>query len=183
MDTVQKYLIGILAVFAVAIVGAYYYPTYSAPFTAGSSTVGSTFTQAKFYGVVMQPATGATTSSITNTDASDRFIVSYQYGCTGVGSSQTPLTGAGLVSNGWSIGIATTATSGANPNSNVNQVNMLVATSTSSWSYSSLGDNGTTTATGIPQTARVWAAGGILTFAFNATNTATCTVGAFTLPS
>lgn len=134
------------------------------------SPVGATFNNAKFAGIVFAPATGsATTTSILNTDGSDRKIEDFTVDCSGVGTSLTAYTGTGL--SGLSFTAATTSTASPVTVSNTNSLVMPVATATVDVF------NQTGTATSTPALSRVWASGSYMTFVSNATNTAVCTVG------
>lgn len=170
---------GIAVIVAViVIVGAYYFPKYkqSAPLqVAGTSPSGSTFLNAKFAGIAMNlasPGTNGTSSSILNTDANDRYVHDFKVGCEGVGTSKTAYTGTGLANLQIAIGTTTTAapatflsfaaiTTGANISTST--VNFEVASSTTLVATSSL--------------AAIWPANTYMTFFWNATNTAACTVG------
>lgn len=119
------------------------------------------------------PGAGATSTSLVNTDASSRHITSTKVLCSGVGTSQTAYTGAGLAS--LQVTVATTTT--ANPATipvgfaDVTQ-NQAVGTTTSELMFAS-----STLLTATSSLASIWHAGENLTFWFNATNTAICTIG------
>lgn len=144
---------------------------------AGSS-VGSTFNTAKFAGIDWTLTNGATSTSVLNSDASDRYVTSFEVGCQSVGTSLTAVTGAGLIS--LQISAATTSTSAPAVVSNTNLVGggvMVIATSTPQFVEAS-----STASTAVPNTGRstianVWSAGSYMTFWSNATNTAACVVG------
>lgn len=166
----------LLVVLALVAVGGYYFPgsqiVHDQSVTYGSTT-GTTFNTAKVAAVVFTPATGsATSTSILNTDASDRKIQSFFYDCSGVGTSLTAYTGAGLTSGGLIFSYATTSTANPNTPQTTNAINLTVATSTPD-SYNIIGA-ATTTPTALQ---RVWATGSYATFSSNATNTASCVVG------
>ncbi len=161
-------------VLAALAVGAYFYPGTSQ--NLGNSSPGTNFNTEKQAAVAISlatPGAGATSTSILNTDAGSRYISSFKVGCSNVGTSQTAYTGTGLSS--LQLTIATTAT--ANPATipvgfadvanafalGTGTVNLLVASSTLTTATSSL--------------AAIWHAGENLTFWFNATNTAACTIG------
>lgn len=142
---------------------------------AGTSPAGSNFGTAKFAGVAINlasPGANATSTSITNTDSNDRYVTNFKVGCENVGTSKTAYTGTGLSSLQVSIG-TTTASAPAtfssfaavalNLNIATNTVNLIVSSSTLQTATSSM--------------AMVWPTGTPMTFAFNATNTAVCTVG------
>lgn len=154
-----------------ALYGAYLYPQASQ--LVGSSA-GTTFSTAKIATVVMSPSAAganATTSSILNTDASDRKIETFVADCSGVGTSQAVNTGGGLASAGFIVSAATTSTSVPTVVTNTNALTLPISTSTPD-SYNIVGNATTTVALN-----RVWASGSYLTFQFNATNTASCIIG------
>lgn len=163
-----KYILGIVAavVLAGTIYGAYQYPQNQ--LLAGSA-VGTTFSTAKVAQVNISPATqSATSSSVLNTDASDRFLEgNYFSSCTGVGTSQTNLTGTGLAA--LTISMATTSVSSLGSQGNTQLGVVTVSTSTA------FSNNASTTIN--TDYRGDWASGTYLTFTFNATNTAACTVG------
>lgn len=151
---------------------------------AGSSPSGSTFNTAKFAGIVMNlatPGTNGTTSSILNTDANDRYLTSITEDCEGVGTSKEAYDGAGLPALKLTVSTTTTAVP-LQPASifAAPVLNGAVAT-TSNWLVNSTSTNPSGYATGSTAStsiADVWLAGSYLTFWWNATNTAVCTVGA-----
>jgi len=166
----------IISVIALCIGAAIGYVLHKTPsFSGTNSAIATTFGTAKVAQVNINPATGsATSSSILNTDATDRYITSSYVACNTVGTSLTAYTGAGLTSAGWLWRMATTATAitGALTDSNTNYAaNASLATST-------VVDFVSTTTEGVIQgTSRVWPTGTYLTIQPNATNTAICTVG------
>lgn len=181
----NKYIIvAVIALIAAGgIFGGYKYLFAPNQLTAAATPTapsGSIYGTAKVADVVMQPSTGiagtagATTTSILNTDLTDRMITTVRAICGSVGTSRTAYTGTGLAS--WQLSIATTTTSNPTSLGSVNLVSgaaITVATATPDVVISSstpsistnffFGDR--------------WAAGTPLTFSFNATNTAACTVG------
>lgn len=140
-----------------------------------SSPVGTTNSTAKFYQVVMTPSTSAASStSLLNTDGTDRVISSSQGACTGVGTSLSYLTGAGIAS--WTVNMATSSTAAQTGSVNY-AANLTISTSSALLDYVAA-----STTTPFPNDiARIWPAGTYLTITFNATNTATCTLGVHTL--
>ncbi len=174
------YILGGIVV-AGAILGAYMYPVAITPVSIGTSPINSTFSSAKFAGIVMFPTTVASaTSSVTNSDANDRYIKSIDVGCETIGNSKTLLTGTGLAS--LTLTVATTSTGGSIfTNSNlVGQSTVTVPTSTAQFviaSSTAAGPGGNSALNNI------WPAGSNLSFSFNATNTAACTVGVTYIPS
>lgn len=160
-------------VICVVIWGAYQYPKAVSTIATGSPA-GSTFNTAKFAAVTADlstPGTTGTTTSILNTDASDRYVTGARLGCNGIGTSLTAYTGAGLVSLTLTIGTSSTAnanTIGATAKV-LNAV--VVPTSTIQYSFAS------STSSGANAQATVWHANEYMNFQFNATNTAACTTG------
>lgn len=139
------------------------------------SPAGSTFSNAKIASVIMAPSTAAASSSaaLLNTDASDRYIESIFADCNTVATSRTYLTGAGL--DLWRLSFATS--SAASQTGNANVLTMSIATATPDrYNY-----EGTSTSTA--DYLRVWKTGTYLIPTFNATNTASCVVGAHYLAS
>lgn len=128
------------------------------------SPVGTTFNTAKIVAVNMSPATAAASStSILNTDASARWVANYgMAACTGVATAGTSV-------SIFNVQAATTsvANQGLQGNTNV-AINLNIATSSSFVNAS----------TSTPSTAigSYWAAGTYMTFLFNTTNAAACTV-------
>lgn len=157
----------VLLVALILLVG--YSVFFKADQALGSST-GTTFNSAKVATIVFAPATAsATSTSVYNSDASDRKIESFVTDCSGVGTSFTAYTGAGLAALTFSAATSSTAAPAINTNTNV--FNLAVGTTTPD-SYNIIG-NATTT----PALNRVWAAGSYLNIYSNATNTASCIVG------
>jgi hypothetical protein len=146
----------------------------------GSAT-GSTFGTAKVAEVVMAPTTQAATStSILNTDSSNRWVTDGFAHCTGNSTALTNGTGAGLAN--LTLKAATTSTSALGIQGNPQlAANITMGTSTT-YTY-----NSTTTPTGTIGTGAVtylWAAGSYMSFVFNATTTsASCVVGVHYLAS
>ncbi len=143
----------------------------------GVSSAGVTTVTAKYYSVTMAPATAAATStSLLNTDGTDRMIQDLTTGCTSVGTSLTFLTGAGLLSNGFNVKAATTTTSANGLQGNTSNIfSNIISTSTPSQFVSS------STVPFPTDVTRIWPTGTYLTFLFSATNTAACTVGVHTI--
>lgn len=146
---------------------------------AAASPAGTTSNTSRFASIAVNlaaPGANATSSSILNTDANDRYISTLKVGCEVVGTSQTAYTGAGLAT--LTVFAATTSTAAPATVSNTNKVgggNVTIATSTVQFgiSTSTIG-----AATGNSQIYMIWPAGSYLTFTANATNTALCTFGA-----
>lgn len=160
-----------------AIYGAYQYPKAILP--SFGSPVNTTFSSAKVVAVDMSPLTQtATSTSIQNTDASNRWIASFGFaGCTGVQNSQTDLTGTGLAS--WFVQAATTSVPNQGLQGNTNYaLNMTIPTSTAGVPAIVAVSSSTPSAI-----SGIWAPGSYMTFTFNATNTAACVVELDYIPS
>lgn len=157
------------------IYGAYQFPTVQV--ATVQSTAGSTFNSAKFAGIVADlssPGSTGTSTSVLNTDSSDRYVTGLRAGCSAVGTSRTAYSGAGLAA--LTVSAATSSTASPATQSNTNAVgggSVTIGTSTAQWAVS------TSSATGSGSNApyNVWAAGSYMTFTTNATNTAQCTFG------
>lgn len=144
------------------------------------SPAGTTFSTAKFAGVAVSlAAIGAngTSTSILNGDASDRFVSGWRLGCEGLGTSRT-VSGVGLANLLLTIGTTTGSSPTAPSTFAAVANNYIVPTTTGnlilaipSVASSTIGGTATTT------NATVWPSGSYMTFTFNATNTAACTVG------
>lgn len=97
--------------------------------------------------------------------------------CTGLGTSQAYNSGTGLTSNGWTLLGATTSVSSTGLQGNTNYIlNTFIATTTVNYYV------GSTTEGVIAYTSRIWPANTYLTFNFNATNTAQCSIGVEFVP-
>lgn len=137
----------------------------------GNSSAGTTFNTQKIANIVWALSSSATTTSIVNSDASDRVIEQVQYYCSGIGTSKTAFTGTGLAAL-----IFTAATTSASAPASISTTNAFlnttIATSSTELFVAS-------TTPGLTSTAinRVWASGSYITFSTNATNTASCTIG------
>ncbi len=167
--------IGIIVAILIGV-GGYFFPksvgNEGLVGTVGSS-VGTTFNTAKVAQVNLNPTIAATTTGILNTDGTDRYIESTYYICSGVGTSQTGYTGAGLANLLLNIATGTTQTL-ASSITNANKWSTQVSTSTPDSYVAS------TTAQSLW---RVWPTATYLNFEFNATNTAACSVGVHYLGS
>ena len=177
MTTDNKIVLGIVGVLAVLGALAFFdLSPYRTVATLGASAVGSTYNTAKSASIVFSPTTGATTTSLYNGDATDRYITSTYAACGTMGYSYTPVTGTGLTSLGLIFTAATTSTKAPATLSalNTNYVfNAPVPTTTADAFLM-----GTSTGATSAYLTR-WASGTYLTFSANATNTtAVCTVGA-----
>lgn len=174
MTTKGKALLAVLGAVIVswAIYGAYQYPL------AVGSPAGSTFSNAKFAGATASlatPGANGTSTSILNTDSSDRYITSLVAACSGVGTSRVAYTGGGLAA----LLITAATTSTAAPSSLPSGYNTILgAAITMPTSTPASGVASSTMGTGMSTTTLIWAANSYLTFQTNATNTAACTFGA-----
>lgn len=175
MTTAQKTITSVIlaAVIALAIIGGYYFPKYQ--ILASASPTGSTFGDAKFAGVVVSlatPGANGTSTSILNTDTSDRYVTSTKVGCENIGTSRTAYTGTGLASLQVSIGTTTSA----NPASFLSFAAITTGTIIGTSSVNNLFSS-STLQTATTSLSVIWPANTNMTFYFNATNTAVCTVG------
>jgi hypothetical protein len=135
------------------------------------SAVGTTFSTGKIAAANLSLAvTGATSTSILNTDGSDRWVSGAFTYCTGASASSN------LIIANLLIQAATTSAATPTLVTNTNlAANLSVSTTTTFSSQSS-----TTIGAGVLSN---WAAGSYMTFFSNATNTAACTVGVSYIPS
>lgn len=167
----KNYIIalGVVALVVLGIAGLRY-PIQIQSFGAVSA-VNTVANTAKLATINMVPSTAsATTTSILNPDSSDREISSSVVSCTGVGTSQTPLTGTGLAA--LTVQMSTSSTASINATGNTNYAANLIVSTSSSYSFQS-----STTEPVSSSVSRLWPAGTYLNISFNATNTAICTVG------
>lgn len=169
MNKITTTIVAVLALVLGLLIGHSFWPQ-TAQVLSGANSVGTTFGTQKMAAIVFVPlTTSATTTSVLNGDANDRYVTSSFSYCGGVGSSPSVST--------LTFTAATTSTNApASLGTNTNYVmNISVATSTA--------DNTNATSTfGSPVWQR-WSAGSYVTFASNATNTAVCTVGVNYIPS
>lgn len=153
---------------------------------AGTSTAGGTFNNAKFAGIAVSPAdvgSNATTSSLYNADANDRYIVRTNVGCENVGTSKTAYTGAGLSALTLTIATSSAANPATGGDMSANTLTAItIGTSTAFFAMSS-STTGVNGAVGTNKISNIWAAGTYLSGQFNATNTAACTWGVDYTPS
>ena len=147
------------------LIGSMFGQSVTAP--VGTSDAGSTFSSPKMSAIVFNPSsTSATTTSVYNSDANDRFITSSFAYCSGV--TATPV-----------VALTAATTSTANPTSlgNTNYVlNVTVSTST-------LPISATATSTYGSALWQKWPAASYVSFAASATTSATCTIGVNYVPS
>lgn len=185
MSIISKILVGLGAVGVVlgtlAFFGLSPYGQTIIQQFAGSSPAGTTFNTAKIAEIAVSPSApgaNATSSSILNTDANDRLILSEEIGCQGVGQSKAAYSGAGLAALTLSVATSSTASPAANANTNVvGSSAATIGTSTPNFVMASSTASNGATSPGSALVSNIWAAGSYLTLTFNATNTASCVVG------
>lgn len=164
---------GLVAV--LVIIGVLFYESKSTQTAQAPATPGTISSGRQAFSVTMAPLTAsATTTTIVNNTSFDRAIIDVEAYCQGVGTSYTyPNTSATGLAN-LLAQIATTSVSGLGLQGNTNYVgNLTISTTTP------LGDTytGASTTTPYPtDVSRIWPAGTGLSFTFNATNTAACTI-------
>lgn len=168
MKTYAKIVLGVFLLGA--IIAGWYLPFSTVTQLVTGSAVGTTFVTAKVAQINFSPATGtATSTSVYNSDDSDRIVTDAFVSCNTLGTSYTAYTGTGLAS--LQFFAATTSASApaivTNPNF---AMNVVVATSTPTDAFTA-----TSTYTFVP--GRRWKTATYMTFFSNATNTAACTVG------
>lgn len=141
---------------------------------AGSPT-GSTFGTAKTAAITMSLLT-STSTSILNTDGSMRLVTGMRVGCTGVGASVTPYTGATFNKLTVTVGtssVANTAAPASTAFSPFAEVGApTIATTTADFLLAS-----STNQTATSSQPLEWPSNSYMVFVTNATNTATCTLG------
>ena len=150
-----------------------------APIIVGAgSSAGVTNSTARIASIVWAPATASATSTyLYNGDSTDRIIESSFISCSGVGTSQTYLTGAGLSALTFNAATSSAGSvTGLNGNTNYTYTG-TVATSSANVFIAS------TTDPLLGGLGRIWPAGSYLVWNANATNTATCVVGVHHLSS
>lgn len=172
--TALKYIAGIIVV--LAIIGAYVYPkSTTTTVVRGVSGTAVTNSSARIATITMAPLLDAGTSTtILNTDGTDRAITSSVAYCTSVGTSRTYLTGATGLSN-LIVNMSTSSSASGNAGSNTNYASSLTIATTSVTAYTASSTEGATIY------GRIWPTGTYLALTFNATNTAACTVGVYYL--
>ena len=150
------------------------YPSYSGYGAVATSTPGVTFNSAKFAAVIADlrtPGSTGTSTSVYNSDATDRYVSGWRIGCQGIGTSYTAVSGVGLAGLTLTIGTSTTASPSKVP-SYPYMTGLAIATSSTNLVMAS----STNALVGVPLIA-IWPAGTYMTFWANATNTASCTFG------
>ena len=176
-DIIKSVVVALVAGIVSGCIVLHFVPKSQTVQNFGSSTVGTTFTVQKQLSVIMSLANG-TTTSVVNSNAYDEYLTSFNYACTGVGTSQTAYSGAGLANLTVKAATTTTNLSASTPTSNtaananlsLTTSNISTSTATTVVASSSIQD--------ITTSFMIVPAGSYLTFITNATNTATCTFAA-----
>lgn len=160
----------IVLTFVIACFGLLY-PKYDASLTASgtSSTSGVTNNSAKIASITMA-LSSATSSSILNTDATDRIVESGFYSCDNLTTVLAPYTGGGFAALSFEAATTSAAASSATAVTNANAAFKSTVATSSSFGFVA----SSTYAAAFP---RVWATGSYMTFWSNATTTASCTIG------
>jgi hypothetical protein len=163
-----------LIVVALIAIGAYFYPQAKS-LVGGVSSSGS-YTNVATWALVnfVPSAANGTSTSILNSGASDRAITSSYAFCTNNTTSIGP-TSPGIASLTLQAATTSVASQGLQGSANY-IVNVNISTTTTS-SYVSTSTEGVITGS-----ARIWPVNTYLTFNFNATTTAACTIGVQYLP-
>lgn len=167
-------------IYAAVIIGALlgsaafagYSPFLKTVINQFGTTSGSATTQhiAEF---AFNPTTAsATSTSVLNADGQDRVVRGVDVACSGVGTSKTAYTGAGLATLTFTAATSSTASPAALSNTNYT-LNVTVPTSTTDVYVSTSTSSGVNSATG---NSMRWQSGSYMTVASNATNTAACIV-------
>ncbi len=172
--TIMKNLTNILLSVLIVLCVGLYFKSPSSYSVQGISSSGVTNTTAKLYTITVAPSTdSATTSSLFNNDGTDRMVIQSVAGCTGVGTSQTYLTGTGLASFKFQM---STSSISVDAKSNTNYASNIVVATSSAWA-----ETASTTLGAIGAVSLVWPTQTYLNITSNATNTAACTVGVSTI--
>lgn len=175
----NKYHIGagIVALAIVAYIG-YVFPMASAPVQqATGSATGSTFNTAKVAEITMAPISlTSTTTSLLNSDSSDRIIDSSFVSCATSTLQVFGAGGAGLLS--WLWQMATTSVANLGLQGNTNYASQItVATSTTDNAYTA-----SSTQPALGNRGRLWPAGSylsILSVGSTTNSTLTCQAGVY----
>ena len=167
----KKIYIAIAIVFVVAVFGLFY-PKVKGSFGAVSSS-GAYNSMTSWSSITLTPSSNAaTTTSILNSGASDRAILGSYTMCTSEVAVGLPLT-----SGAWAMTAATTSTSSLGLQGNTNYIaNITIATTTGTTFVAS------TTEGVIANWSRIWPVNTYLTFALNASSTASCSFGVEWMP-
>ena len=132
--------------------------------------------------ITFTPST-STSTSILNSGASDRAVIGSYGMCTSIGTSTTLTTGTGLAN--WTLQSATTSGSSLGVQGSTNFIfNTTIATTSNTAAANATGNGiyyaSSTAARNIGS--YIWPVNTYLTFDFNATNTASCSLGVTWLP-
>lgn len=166
MDNITKALIALVIVL---LGGSYVWSTLH--FQSQGSPAGTTFSNAKFAAIAWSFLT-STSTSLYNSDASDRYITDMRVACTGIGTSQVAYTGAGLAN--WPFQAATSSSATAST-TNSNLVFNTTIPTTTVGAVATI--SSTTQSLGAIPAFAVWPAGTYLRMYSIATNTAACVGG------
>lgn len=162
-----------LIILVTILAGGYFYPKQVQNNNVGAaSSSGQTFSGSNSTTVTFAPLTSSSTS-ILNNGGNDRDITKVVVSCQGIGTSYS-YNGATAIASWQLSNVATTSVSSNGNQGNVNY--MYAATTiatTSPYSFMS-----TTTEGVIYAVSRIWPVNTYLTFNFNATNTAACSLTA-----
>ncbi len=170
----MKKSIIIAVVFALVGLGIGYFAFSSENVLTTVSTANdATFKTARIAEVGLSPASDTSTStSILNTDSTDRVVTNAWYYCNVLGTSKTYLTGTGLANLIFRISTSSNSTGYGVTNANYLLDSNVATTSAGTSVYTS------SSTTPFPDnTSRLWASGSYIRFYSNATNTAQCVIG------
>lgn len=165
---------GIVALVIGVMIGLHF---ASKPLQVGTTVQGGTYNTSLQASVAINlatPGVNATSSTILNTDANDRYISAIKVGCENIGTSKTAYSGGGLATLTLKVATSSTAAPLDVPSTNlVGGGSLTIATSTPNFGIAS----STMAIPGVSLVNFIWAAGSNIDFTVNATNTAVCTVG------
>ncbi len=166
---------GVLVALVLSVIGIFYPKSQLVTqFVGGASPSGSTFNTQKQLGVVASLSAG-TTTSVQNTTGADQYITGFYWACSGVGSSNTAYTGAGLANLTVKAATTTSSFNASTPTSNTAVNANLSLTTTNISTSTAFTAVGSTTIADATPSFMIVPAGSYLTFVTNATNTAACT--------
>lgn len=166
----------VLAIGLCAVIGAVgWFLPLQKPMPLAVSPVGTTFGTAKIADVNWTPTTAsATSTSVKNSDANDRFVKSVHYFCTGMGTNFFSQTAAGVSA----LVFQAATSSSASIVSNLPTSNYILSTNVSTSSDVSVLTSTSTPGKTATQEYLRWPAGSYIVFTANATSsTASCTIG------
>lgn len=145
-----------------------------------TSSTGVSFNTARFAGITMSMANvgaNGTSTSILNSDSTDRYVTSLKVACQGIGSSFAINTGAGIASLNLTVATSTIANPASLSSANAILASGVISTTSTTLLISSSTAPVATGPTATSSYATVWNTGTYMTFQTNATNTAACTLG------